>query len=67
MVVMIETDKPDVREASEAHRLLLVHRPTSDGLCAGCLEFACTFARFPCPQATWAQGVRSAGAYGDRV
>jgi len=66
MVVTIETDKPDVDEIADARRVLLVHRPARDGLCAGSLEFACTFARFPCTQARWAQKVVAGGAEGDR-
>ncbi len=57
MVMTIEMDKPAADETADARRILLVHRAASDGLCAGCLEFTCTFARFPCTQARWAQQV----------
>jgi hypothetical protein len=63
MVVMIETDKPGTDEA-DARRVLLVHRAASDGLCAGCLEFTCTFARFPCTQARWALKATAGAAEG---
>ena len=66
MVVMIETEKPDTDEIADARRILLVHRPGPDGLCAGCLEFACTFVRFPCTQARWAQSVSAGNAKGER-
>jgi len=66
MVMMIDTDKPGVDAGADARRVLLVHRAAPDGLCAGCLEFTCTFARFPCTQARWAQKVIAGGAEGDR-
>lgn len=66
MHLLIETDKIDVNEAAEARRTLLVHRTGPDGLCTGCMEFACRFARYPCPQAKWARDVLAAEAKGDR-
>jgi hypothetical protein len=51
MIVMIETDKADADAGADARRLLPVYRAAPDGLCAGCLEFTCTFARLPCTQA----------------
>ncbi|NJP35212.1 hypothetical protein [Micromonospora thermarum] len=65
MVVMIETDKPGTDEA-DARRILLIHRAAPDGLCAGCLEFTCTLARFPCTQARWALKVTGNKAAGGR-
>lgn len=65
MDLLIETDKIDRDEVAEARRMLLVHRAGSDGLCAGCMEFACRFARYPCPQAEWARGLLRTDAKGD--
>lgn len=52
---------------ADARKVLLVHRASPDGWCAGCLEFTCTFARFPCPQARQAQEMTSEAAGGDRT
>ncbi|GAA1396738.1 hypothetical protein ACFQZ4_11900 [Catellatospora coxensis] len=64
MVMMIESDKPGADAGADARRILLVHRSASDGLCAGCLEFTCTFAVYPCTQARWALRVTARDAAG---
>ncbi len=57
MIDVVETDKPDADETTDAQRVLQLHRPNPDGTCAGCLEFACQLSWFPCEQARWAQQV----------
>ncbi len=56
--MIITADKPDAGIEDDARSILLVHTPDEHGLCQGCYEFACMFARFPCSQARWAQTVR---------
>lgn len=64
--MMIEADKPNADAGADARRVLLVHRAATDGLCAGCLEFTCTFALFPCTQARWALQVIGSTTAGGR-
>ncbi|MEV4417633.1 hypothetical protein [Catellatospora sp. NPDC049609] len=58
MVMIITADKPDGGIEMDARSILLVHTPDEGGLCQGCYEFTCTFARFPCSQAQWARAVQ---------
>jgi hypothetical protein len=58
MVMIITADKPGKSATEDARSILLVHSPNDDGLCRGCYEFACVFARFPCSQARWARAVQ---------
>lgn len=58
MVMIITADKPHADATEDARSILLVHAPNEDGLCRGCYEFACVFARFPCSQARWARAVQ---------
>ncbi|MEU7822482.1 hypothetical protein [Catellatospora sp. NPDC049133] len=43
----ITADKPGAGIEQDARSILLVHTPDQHGLCMGCYEFACVFARFP--------------------
>lgn len=56
--MIIAADKPGVGIEEDVRSILLVHTPDQHGLCMGCYEFACVFARFPCSQARWAQAVQ---------
>lgn len=68
IVVMVETNKPDVQDQDEAdaRRVLLAHRVGRGGMCAGCLEFAANYSPFPCTQARWALKVTAALAGGEQ-
>ncbi len=59
--MIIETKPQGADEASEARSILLTHTEGDYGMCAGCYEFVCAFAPFPCTQVRWARAVLSGG------
>ncbi|MCP2326948.1 hypothetical protein HDA40_005455 [Hamadaea flava] len=65
-MVVTETS-PFATEDDSARRVLMVHRPNGDDLCAGCLENRAVFAWFPCEQARWALKVISPRSEGDAL